>query len=247
MKTILITGASAGFGLATAELLAAKGHRLILIARRGQKLRKMKKELNTDVYTAEVDVSDRKQVEDFFSSLPQEYRDIDVLVNNAGMALGIDPAQDALLENWESMVDVNIKGLMYVTRCALEVMKKSGTGLIINIGSVSAHVPYKGGNVYGATKAFVWQFSRGLRTDLFGTAIKVTNLEPAAAATEFASVRFKDEQKGKEFYDGWKPLNALDIANTIEWVMSQPEHVNIDNIEIMSINQTYAGMAINKT
>jgi 3-hydroxy acid dehydrogenase/malonic semialdehyde reductase len=246
MKTILITGATAGFGLATAETLAAKGHKLLLIARRGEKLTELKRTLKTDVHIATVDVSDRGQVEDFFDSVPDEFKNIDVIVNNAGMALGIDVAQEASLDNWDSMVDVNIKGLMYVTRCGLEVMKKNGSGIIVNVGSIAGHVPYKGGNIYGATKAFVWQFSRGLRTDLFGTGIKVTNLEPAAAATDFASVRFDDEEKGKQFYEGWKPLDAVDIANTIDWIIDQPAHVNIDNIEIMSINQTYAGMAINK-
>lgn len=246
MKTVLITGATAGFGMATAELLASKGYKLILVGRRAEKLEELKKKLITDVYTATLDVSDKKQVEDFFKTIPEEFSTIDVLVNNAGKALGMEPAQEADLDNWDDMVNVNIKGLMYMARFTLENMKARSSGLIINVGSISAQVPYKGGNVYGATKAFVRQFSRGLRTDVFGTAIKVTNIEPGAAATEFASVRFNDDKKGKEFYADWEPLEPVDIANTIDWVIEQPERVNIDNIEILSINQTFAGMITNK-
>lgn len=246
MKTILITGASAGFGQATAKLLAKDGNKLILLARRGDKLDALKKSLGTDIFTATVDVTDKSQVSNFFASLPADFRDIDVLVNNAGLAQGLDLAQDAKVEDWETMVDTNITGLLYMTRQVLEIMKKRGSGLIVNLGSVAGHVPYKGGNVYGATKAFVWQFSRGLRTDLFGTGIKVTNVEPGAAATEFAGVRFKDEQKGKEFYEGWDPLKPEDVANTIKWVIDQPAHVNIDNVEVMALAQTFGGMAIDK-
>jgi 3-hydroxy acid dehydrogenase / malonic semialdehyde reductase len=247
VKTILITGASSGFGLATAQLLANDGNRLILLARRGDKLAALKKSLGTDVFIASVDVTDKSQVNDFFVTLPDEFRDIDVLVNNAGLAQGMDPAQDAEIQNWETMVSTNINGLLYMTRQTLEIMKERGTGLIINLGSVAGHVPYKGGNVYGATKAFVWQFSRGLRADLFGTGIKVTNIEPGAAKTEFATVRFKDEQKGKEFYESWHPLKPEDIANTISWVINQPAQVNIDNIEIMALGQTFGGMVIDKS
>lgn len=245
MKTILITGATAGFGLATAELLASD-YKLILIARRQERLDELRKNLGNNVYTAAVDVTNPKQVKEFYDSLPTKFQDIDVLVNNAGFALGMEPAQEAHFENWQQMVDTNITGLLRMTHLITPGMVARGQGLIINLGSVAGHMPYKGGNVYGATKAFVWQFSRGLRTDLFGTGVKVTNIEPGAAETEFASVRFKDEQKGKDFYAGWNPLKAEDIANTIKWVIDQPPHVNIDNIEVMALAQTAAGMVIDK-
>ncbi len=247
MKTILVTGATSGFGKATAELLAKDGHRLLLVARRGEELEALKSSLKTDVHIATLDITNRDKVADFFDSLPSDFRDIDVLVNNAGLARGMDPAQDASLDDWQQMVDTNIMGLLYMTRQVLEIMKQRGAGLIINLGSVAAHVPYKGGNVYGATKAFVAQFSRGLRTDVFGTNIKVTNIEPGAAATGFAGVRFDDEQKGQEFYSGWQPLTSQDIAATIDWVIQQPAHVNIDNVEIMALQQTSAGMVIDRS
>lgn len=245
MKTILITGASSGFGLVAAKLLA-KDNKLILLARRGDKLAEIKQSLPGDIYTATVDITDKNQVSKFFTSLPDEYRDIDVLINSAGLALGMGPAQDSDLEDWEQMVNTNIKGLLYVTRGVLDIMKEREHGLIVNIGSCAGHVPYKGGNVYGATKAFVRQFSRNLRTDLFGTGIKVTNIEPGAAETEFSVVRFKDQQKADDYYTGWQPLTPEDVANTIVWAVNQPPHVNIDNVEIMPLDQTYAGMVIDR-
>lgn len=245
MKTILITGATSGFGLAAAKLLA-KDNKLILLARRQDRLEELKSSLGTDVYIAVVDVTDNKQVQDFFVALPDDYRSIDVLINSAGLALGMGPAQEARLEDWEQMVETNIKGLLRVTRPVLDIMKQRGSGLIINIGSVAATVPYKGGNVYGATKAFVRQFSRNLRTDLFGTGVKVTNIEPGAAETEFSVVRFKDERKAKDYYAGWQALKAEDIANTITWVIGQPDHVNIDNVEVMPLDQTFGGMVLDK-
>lgn len=185
-------------------------------------------------------------MQDFFAALPDAYRSIDVLINSAGLALGMEPAQDASLEDWEQMVDTNIKGLLRVTRPTFDIMKEAKSGLIINIGSVAATVPYKGGNVYGATKAFVRQFSRNLRTDLFSTGVKVTNIEPGAAETEFSIVRFKDEQKAKDYYAGWQALKAEDIANTIVWVVNRPTHVNIDNIEVMPLDQAPTGMVLDK-
>lgn len=245
MKTILITGATSGFGLAAAKLLA-KDNKLILLARRQDRLDELKNTLGTNVYIVAVDVTDNKQVQAFFAALPDDFRTIDVLINSAGLALGMEPAQEASLEDWEQMVDTNIKGLLRVTRPVLDIMKKQGSGLIINIGSVAATVPYKGGNVYGATKAFVRQFSRNLRADLFGTGVKVTNIEPGAAETEFSIVRFKDKQKAKDYYAGWQALKAEDIANTIGWVINQPVHVNIDNIEVMPLDQAPAGMVLDK-
>lgn len=244
--TILITGASAGFGEATARTLAAAGHNLVLVARRKDRLDALAKELKTDVHTAVCDVTDRAAVERLFATLPAAFADVDVLVNNAGLALGMAPAQEANLDDWDRMVDTNIKGLMYVTRLALPRMVERGSGHIINIASVAALLPYKGGNVYGATKAFVAQFSRNLRTDLLGTGLRVTNIEPGAAETEFSVVRLRDKDKAHAVYEGYQPLTADDIARTIAWVIDQPAHVNVDNIDIVPTDQTFGGQAIHR-
>lgn len=246
IKTVLITGASSGFGAATAKLLAEQGHKLVLLARRNGRLSELKKSLKTDVHTAIVDVSVRSQVVNFFDKLPKKFKDIDVLMNNAGVATDNSPAQDFKPDDWDRMVDTNIKGVLHMTRPVLDVMKERGSGMIINVGSCAAYLPYRGANVYGGTKAFVRQFSRNLRTDLFGTGIKVTTIEPGAAETEFSVVRFKSEQKAKEYYTGWQPLTPEDVAGTIVWVINQPPHVNIDNIEIMPLDQTYGGSALNR-
>jgi len=246
-KTILITGASSGFGEATARLLSESGHRLILVARRKDKLEQLSKELKSEVYIHQADVTSRAEVENLFKSLPEIFKNIDVLINNAGLASGLDLAQDADLDDWDKMIDTNNKGLVYCTHFALKTMKKRNSGLIINIGSVAGSVPYPKGNVYGATKAFVRQFSRNLRADLAGTDIKVSNIEPGAAETEFSIVRFKgDLEKAKQVYENTRALQAIDIANTIKWIIDQPLRVNIDNIEIMPIDQTFAGMVTNR-
>jgi len=246
-KTILITGASSGFGRATAKLLAEQGHNLILIARRKERLKDLQSSLKTKTYAASVDVTGKEQVAWFFANVPEEFKNIDVLINNAGLALGTTPAQESSLDDWEQMVDTNIKGLLRITRPVLDIMTANNSGLIVNIGSCAATIPYRGGNVYGGTKAFVRQFSRNLRTDLLGTNIKVTNIEPGMAETEFSKVRFKgDEAKAKAVYENVRALTAEDIANTIAWVINQPPHVNIDNVEIMSIDQTFGGVAVNR-
>jgi NADP-dependent 3-hydroxy acid dehydrogenase YdfG len=246
-KTVLITGATSGFGKATAELLANEGYKLILVARNQENLEKLKSELKTEVFVSSVDITKKEEVKKFFEELTSEFKDVDVLVNNAGLALGLDPATESDIKDWETMVDTNIKGLMYFTRFTLGSMKVRNSGLIINIGSVASSVPYKGGNVYGATKAFVKQFSRNLRADLFGTDIKITNIEPGMAETNFSNIRFKgDTEKAKKVYEGTRALIPEDIANTIKWVIDQPLRVNIDNIEIMPIDQTFGGMVINR-
>lgn len=245
-KTILITGASSGFGLAAAKLLAADGHRLILVARRKEKLEELSNSFGDSCFVSSLDVTDRTAIEKFYENIPEAFRNIDVLVNNAGLALGFEPITETSLDDWEKMVDTNIKGLLYMTRYVVSGMKQRGKGLIVNIGSIAGEVPYCGGNVYGATKAFVRHFSRNLRTDLFGTGIKVSNIEPGAAETEFSIVRFKDKVAADNYYKGWQPLKADDIAHAIEWVINQPGHVNIENIEIMPLDQSYAGMVIDK-
>jgi 3-hydroxy acid dehydrogenase / malonic semialdehyde reductase len=247
MKTVLITGASSGFGKATAKLLAEKKYQLLLVARRKDKLKQLQKELKSKTYAAIVDVSDKKQVASFFENLPVEFQNIDVLINCAGLALGMNTVQDGTIDDWDIMIDTNIKGTLYFTRYVLAGMVKRNSGMIITIGSVAATIPYKGGNVYGATKAFIKQFSKNLRTDLFGTNVKVTNIDPGAAETEFSVVRFEgDQKKADDYYSGMRPLVADDIARTIGWVIEQPEHVNIDNVTLMPVDQAYGGFVINK-
>ena len=244
--TVLITGASSGFGEATARLLAAQGHELILVARRVDRLNKLAAQLDTNVYTASCDITDRAAVEQLFKQVPPAFANIDVLVNNAGVALGMDPAASANLDDWQRMVDTNILGLLYFTRLALPRMVEKGGGLIVNVGSMSSYNAYPGGNTYGATKAFVRQFSRNVRIDTLGSGVKITNIEPGAAETEFSLVRFKSQKKSDEYYAGFIALHSEDVANAISWVMSLPLHVNVENIEISSVDQAYGGVAIHR-
>lgn len=244
-QTILITGASAGFGEATARMLAKQGHKLILLARRKDKLESLSKELNTPTHIIPVDISDTELLTKMFGEIPQEFSKIDILINNAGLAKGVDLAPDASLENWNQMVQVNISGLLTITNLVLPQMRDRNAGLIINIGSVASHVAYKGANVYGATKAFVKQFSRNLRADLAETNVRISLIEPGMAETEFSEVRFNgDVAKAKSVYEGMQPLIAQDIAETIEWVISRPERINIDEILIMPRAQSYGGFNI---
>jgi 3-hydroxy acid dehydrogenase/malonic semialdehyde reductase len=246
-KTILITGATSGFGKACAERFAGPSWRLILIGRRADRLTAIKKELSqkTDVLTLTLDVRDRSKVAALFKSSSPDFSAIDVLLNNAGLALGLEPAHKASLNDWDTMIDTNIKGLVYCTRAVLPGMVKRNSGLIINIGSVSGSWPYPGGNVYGATKAFVQQFSRNLRSDLLGTQIRVTNIEPGMAETEFSIVRFKgDRKKAGKFYENTKPLSAEDIADIVWWLANLPEHVNINQLEVMPTCQAWSPLAV---
>jgi NADP-dependent 3-hydroxy acid dehydrogenase YdfG len=247
-KTVLITGASAGFGKACARRYRGPGYRLILSARRFEKLEMLQKELtDTECYVMLLDVRDRKAVADTLANLPEPFREIDILINNAGLALGLEPAHEADLDNWDTMVDTNIKGLMYCTRQILPGMVQRGRGHIVNIGSVAGGTPYPGGNVYGATKAFVKQFSKNLRADLLGTLVRITNIEPGLAETEFSIVRFNgDTSRAAEVYKGTQPLTAADIAEIIYWVTSLPSHININSMEVMPVCQTWAPFAIHR-
>jgi 3-hydroxy acid dehydrogenase / malonic semialdehyde reductase len=248
MKTILITGATSGFGEAIARLFAAnKDWQLIITGRRQQRLDTLQKELGgaNKVHTCCFDITDRTAVTQAIDSLPSEFSDIDVLVNNAGLALGLESADKTDLDDWEQMVDTNIKGLMYCTRQLLPKMRARNQGYIINIGSVAGNWPYPGGNVYGATKAFVKQFSLSLRADLLGSAIRVTNIEPGNAETEFSMVRFKDnEQRADGVYQNTVALTAGDIANTIWWLVNTPEHMNVTTMEVMPTQQATGPLAI---
>ena len=247
-KTILITGASAGFGAACARRYAGDGNRLLLAARRLERLQALQEELKgTESYILELDVRDRQQVESALAGLPPEFEDVDILVNNAGLALGLEPAHEADMDNWERMVDTNIKGLMYCTRQLLPGMVERQRGHIVNIGSVAGSTPYPGGNVYGATKAFVKQFSNNLRADLTGTPIRVTNIEPGLAETEFSLVRFQwDKARASKIYEGTKPLSAEDIAEIVYWTTSLPSHININRLEVMPVCQAWGPFTIHR-
>ena len=248
-KTIFITGASAGFGAACARMFATGGNRLILTARRIDPLLKLQEELSADaeMQVIPLDVSDREAVQGAIESLPERFRSIDVLLNNAGLALGLEPAHRADLDDWETMVDTNIKGVMYCTRFILPGMVARNHGHIVNISSTAGAWPYPGGNVYGGTKAFVTQFSRNLRCDLFGTRVRVSCIQPGMAETEFSTVRFKgDDEQAATVYQGTEPLTAEDIAETVRWIVSQPPHVNINTLEMMSIDQSWGPFAIHR-
>lgn len=249
MGTVFITGASSGFGEACARKFAAQGRRLVISARRTQRIEKLAAELSktTDILPLTMDVRDRKSVEDVIGNLQDEFRDIEVLVNNAGLALGLGPANSADLDEWDTMVDTNIKGLMYCTREILPLMLERKKGHVINIGSVAASWPYPGGNVYGGTKAFVQQFSRNLRADLLGKNIRVTNIEPGMSETEFSIVRFNgDEEQAGHVYDGTHPLSGDDIAEIVCWVVNSPSHININSLEVMPVCQAWSGFAVHR-
>jgi 3-hydroxy acid dehydrogenase/malonic semialdehyde reductase len=249
MKTIMITGATSGFGEATARLFAKNGWKLILTGRRQQRLDVLQNELGgaAKVHCCCFNISDRQAVENAFQSLPEEFSKIDVLLNNAGLALGLEPADETNLDDWDQMVDTNIKGLMYCTRTVLPMMKKRGQGYIINIGSVAGNWPYPGGNVYCASKAFVRQFSLAIRADLLGSGIRVTNIEPGNAETEFSDVRFsQDKQRAEQVYQSTVALTAQDIADTVFWLVNTPEHVNVTTMEIMPTQQATGALATHR-
>lgn len=245
---IFVTGATAGFGTAITRKFIQAGHRVIASGRRQDRLDALKAELGEAVYTVTFDVRDRQSVEHAIATLPAAWRDVDVLVNNAGLALGLEPAYNTQLDDWETMIDTNNKGLVYMTRAVLPEMVKRNQGHVINIGSTAGNWPYAGGNVYGATKAFVRQFSLGLRADLFGTHVRVTNIEPGlVGGTEFSSVRFKgNEDKVSKTYDNTQPLTAEDVAEAVFWVATLPAHVNINTLEMMPVSQSYAGLSVHR-
>jgi 3-hydroxy acid dehydrogenase/malonic semialdehyde reductase len=245
---VFITGATAGFGAAIAKRFAGEGHRIIATGRRLEKLAELRTTLGDKILPLQLDVTERAGVEEAVTSLPKDFSEIDLLVNNAGLALGLEPAQTASLDDWESMIDTNIKGLTYVTHALLPGMVARNRGHVINLGSIAGSWPYKGGNVYGATKAFVRQFSLNLRADLAGTKVRVTDIEPGlCGGTEFSSVRFYgDRARADELYRGADPLTAEDIAETVQWIATRPAHVNINTIELMPVSQSFAGLSVTK-
>ena len=246
---VLITGATSGFGMSCAKLFSKNGYKTILIGRRKDRLTKLSKKLGVKRnLPIQLDVRDKKNVFQTIEDLPNDFRKITVLINNAGLAWGLEPAHKVDIKKWETMIDTNCKGLVYITRAVLPGLIKRNKGHIVNIGSVAGSYPYEGGNVYGGTKAFVKQFSLGLKSDLLGTKVKITNVEPGMADTEFSLVRFSgNKKKANDVYKKMTPLNGKDIAETILWSVNRPSHVNINRIEIMPLQQGFNFFAISRT
>ncbi len=235
MKTVLITGATSGIGKSTAQLLAKQGNRIIICGRRNEVLESLKTELslNTEIFSLKFDVRDLNEVEAAIRSLPQEWKDIDVLINNAGNAHGLDPVSAGKTEDWDSMIDGNVKGLLYVSKMIIQRMKERNSGHVINISSVAARQTYANGVVYCATKKAVDVISEGMRLELTEFGIKVTNIQPGAVETDFSVVRFKgDTEKAATVYAGYEPLKAEDIADSIAYCINAPKHVCISDMTI---------------
>jgi len=246
---VFITGASAGFGAAMARTFVANGHKAIISARREDRLAALAAELGDAVHVVALDVTDRASIRAALAGLPAEWQQIDVLVNNAGLALGTTPAHESSLDDWDTMIATNCSGLVAMTRAILPAMVARGSGTVINLGSIAGSTPYPGGNVYGATKAFVEQFTLNLRADLIGTGVRATNLAPGlCGGTEFSNVRFKgNDEAAAKVYEGTTPLTAQDIANTAYWIATLPPHININNIEMMPTCQGYGPLAIKRS
>ena len=249
-KTVLITGATSGIGLGCARKFAENGDRLILTGRNEQLLEEIRKELTdkgTQVLTLVFDVRDRKKVAQCINTLPAEWRDIDVLVNNAGLALGLEPEYEGDLDEWETMIDTNIKGLLTMTRLIVPRMIERNRGHIINVGSVAGDAAYAGGNVYCATKAAVKALTDGLRIDVANTEVRVTNLKPGLVETNFSNVRFRgDTARAKQLYTGIKPLTGDDIADVAVYASNAPEHVQIAEVLILATHQASPSIIVRK-
>jgi 3-hydroxy acid dehydrogenase/malonic semialdehyde reductase len=244
---VLITGATSGFGAEMARKFVQHGHKVIATGRRKDRLDALAAELGAAVLATSMDVSDKASIKNALAALPPEWREIDVLINNAGLALGIEPAQKASLDEWETMIDTNCKGLVAMTHALLPAMVARGQGMIINIGSIAGTYPYPGGNVYGATKAFVDQFTLNLRADLVGTGVRATNIAPGlCGGTEFSNVRLKDDAAAAKVYEGTVPLTAKDIAEAAYWIATLPPHVNINYIEMMPTCQGFGPFSVKR-
>lgn len=241
-KTVCITGATSGIGEACAKLFAGEGAKLILLARRGELLEKLKKDCGiSDIMTGVVDVSKRKDVDAFFAGLPENWKDIDLLVNNAGLGLGLDKLHEADPDDWDRMIDTNVKGLLYVSRAVLPGMVKRDSGHVINIGSIAGRELYPGGNVYCATKFAVRALTRALKIDLLGTNVRVTTIDPGMVETGFSEVRFKgDTDRAKKVYEGMTPLTGGDIADAVHWCASRPARFNVLEMVVVPTDQSGA-------
>lgn len=248
MKIALVTGATSGFGLAICKLLIQSDYKVIGAGRRKARLDELHLQLGENFLPLAFDIQDPTAAEQAFNNLPQDWKNIDLLVNNAGLALGLEPAHKADLSDWHQMIDTNIKGLVTVTRLVLPEMVERNSGHIINIGSIAGTYPYPGGNVYGGTKAFVKQFSLNLRADLAGTKVRVSNVEPGlCGGTEFSNVRFKgDNEKAAKVYENIEFVRPEDIAEIVLWLNQQPAHVNINRIEVMPVAQSSAALNVVK-
>lgn len=244
--TILITGATSGFGQATARLFAGQGWKVVGTGRRADRLAAMGKELGANFHGMVFDITDEAAMASQFADLPTEFREIDILVNNAGLALGTGAAPQVQLKDWHTMVNTNITGMLNITHHLLPTLIER-RGMVINLSSVAAHWPYAGGNVYAGTKAFLRQFSLGLRADLHGKGVRVTSIEPGMCETEFTVVRTGGNQEASDtLYKGVNPILPDDIANTIHWIATQPKHININSIEMMPVNQSFAGFQVHR-
>jgi len=249
-KIVLITGASAGIGKACAEVFAEAGAKLILIARRGEKLKDISenifKNYGSEIYSIVCDIRNYEELKNYINTLPERWSNIDVLINNAGKARGLNKIQDGEPEDWNEMIDTNIKGLLYVSRLIIPKMVNQKNGHIINIGSIAGREVYPNGNVYCGTKAAVASISKGMAIDLNGTGIRVTNIEPGLVETEFSIVRFHgDEESAKKVYEGYTPLTGRDIAETALFAATRPKHVMIQDVLITPTDQATATI-INK-
>ncbi len=244
-KTVLVTGASSGIGLATARHLADRGYRVVAAARREERLAALAAEFADRIHALALDVRDRAAVSAAVGGLPPEFAGIDVLVNNAGLGRGGEPVQEGQIENWMEMVDTNVKGFLNVLHAVLPGMVARKRGHVVNMSSIAATQPYPGSNVYGGTKGFVHVLSKNLRTDLAGTGIRVTDIQPGAVATEFSRVRYdSDEAQANSVYQGYRPLSGEDIAEVVAFVIGVPDHVNISSIEVMPTDQAAAGFIV---
>ena len=243
---VVITGVSSGFGHEMAKVFARSGHTVIGIARRQDRLEAIRTELGESFHGFELDVSNRSHAESVVKEIMSQFGHVDILVNNAGLALGLEGAHEANFDDWQTMVQTNVLGLISLTQLFLPYMAKRNEGYVINMGSIAGNWPYPGGNVYGATKAFVKQFSLNLRADLFGKNIRVTNVEPGLCGeTEFSNVRFKgDDDKAAALYKNAHPVTGKDIADIVFWLANQPKHININQIEIMPTSQTFGGLRV---
>ena len=246
---VLITGATSGFGLATAKKFAQHGYPIIITGRREERLKALSDELSplTNVYSHVLDVRNAGAVTDFVNALPNDFKQIGILVNNAGLALGADSADKAALADWHTMIDTNVTGLVNVTHSLLPILSVQKSASIINLASIAANWSYPGSHVYGASKAFVAQFSRNLRSDFVGTGVRVTSLEPGLSESEFSLVRFKgDKEKYEQIYNGTNAIQPEDIANIILWIAEQPAHLNINSLEVMPTSQAWDNFKIIK-
>ena len=245
---VFITGATSGFGAAMAHKFVRNGHRVIATGRRGERLEELSRELTPNLLPVTMDVTDKASIAAALASLPADWQTIDVLVNNAGLALGTEPAFEASLDEWETMIATNCQGLVTMTRMVLPAMVKRGAGVVINIGSTAGAYPYPGGNVYGATKAFVDQFTLNLRADLVGTGVRASTIAPGlCGGTEFSNVRFRgNDAQAAKVYEGTVPLTADDIAESAYWIATLPPHVNINYLEMMPTCQGFSPFTIKR-